>query len=162
MPTKKCYNVLRLHWEVVYADMTVCFCGHSKLFSSYDSIKSKCFEIVRGLIAEGADSFLVGDYGDFDAIAASVCIALKNDYPHIEVCLVLPYYRPHIDDYTQQRYNRFDGVITPLLEDTPYRYRIVKANQFMVDQSDILIAYVRSSGGAAKTMEYARRKKKYC
>lgn len=38
--------------------MTVCFCGHSKLYSSYDSIKAKCLEIVRGLIEEGADSFL--------------------------------------------------------------------------------------------------------
>ena len=28
------------------------------------------------------------------------------------------------------------------------------------DQSDILIAYVRSSGGAAKTMKYAKRKNK--
>lgn len=140
--------------------MTVCFCGHSKLYSSYDSIKAKCLEIVRGLIAKGADSFLIGDYGDFDAIAASVCLTLKKDYPNIEVYLVLPYYRPHIDDYTQQRYNRFDDIITPPLEDTPYRYRIVKANQYMVDQADIVISYVRTSGGAAKTMEYAIRKAK--
>lgn len=140
--------------------MTVCFCGHSKLYSSYDSIKAKCLEIVRGLIEEGADSFLIGDYGDFDAVAASVCLALKREYPNIEVCLVLPYYRPHIDDYTQQRYKRFDSIITPSLEDTPYRYRIVKANQYMVDQADIVVVYVRSSGGAAKTMEYALRKNK--
>ncbi len=105
---------------------------------------------------------MIGDHGDFDSLVASVCFALKKKYPHIEVCLILPYYRPHIDEYTQQRYNRFDNTITPPLEDTPYRYRIIKANQYMVDQSDILIAYVCSSGGAAKTMEYARRKKKYC
>lgn len=30
----------------------------------------------------------------------------------------------------------------------------------MVDQADIVIAYVRSSGGAAKTMQYAKRKEK--
>lgn len=140
--------------------MTVCFCGHSKLYSNYDLVKEKCYEVVKNQILKGADSFLVGDYGDFDAIAASVCISLKKDYPHIEVCLVLPYYRPHIDDYTHQRYNRFDSIITPPLEDTPYRYRIVKANQFMVDQSDIVISYVRSSGGAAKTLQYAIRKTK--
>ncbi len=92
--------------------MTVCFCGHSKLYSSYDSIKVKCLEIVRGLIAKGADSFLIGDYRDFDSLATSVCLALRKEYPHIEVCLVLPYYRPHIDDYTQQRYNRFDSIYT--------------------------------------------------
>ncbi len=61
--------------------MTVCFCGHSKLYSNYDSIKAKCLEIVRGLIEKGADSFLVGDYGAFDAIAASVCLSQKKSTP---------------------------------------------------------------------------------
>jgi len=92
-------------------------------------------------------------------LAAAVSLVLKKEYLQIEVCLVLPYYRPHIDDYTQQRYNRFDSVITPPLEDTPYRYRIVKANQYMVDQSDTVIAYVRSIGGVAKTMQYAKKNK---
>ncbi len=140
--------------------MTVCFCGHSKLYGNYDNIKTKCFEIVLEQVIKGADSFLIGNYGDFDTLAAAVCLALKKEYPRIEVCLVLPYYRPHIDDYTQQHYNRFDSVITPPLEDTPYRYRIVKANQYIIDQSDTVIAYVQSSGGAAKTMQYAKRKKK--
>ena len=140
--------------------MTACFCGHSKLYSKYDLVKGKCYEIVRDQIKKGADSFLIGDHGDFDSLVASVCFALKKKYPHIEVCLILPYYRPHIDEYTQQRYNRFDNTITPPLEDTPYRYRIIKANQYMVDQSDILIAYVCSSGGAAKTLEYGRKKDK--
>lgn len=140
--------------------MTVCFCGYSKLYSKYGLVKEKCYEVVKNQILEGADSFLVGDYGDFDAIAASVCLALKKEYPKIEVCLVLPYYRPHIDDYTQQRYNRFDSIITPPLEDTPYRYRIIKANEYMVDQADTVMAYVRSSGGAAKTTEYALKRDK--
>jgi len=139
--------------------MTVCFCGHSKLYSSYDSIKTQCLEIVREQIKKGADCFLIGDYGDFDSLAASVCLTLRKEHL-IEVCLVLPYYKPHIDDYTKQRYNRFDSVITPPLEDTPHRYRIIKANQYMVDQADMVIAYVRTSGGAAKTLEYAQRKMK--
>lgn len=140
--------------------MTVCFCGHSKLYNSYDSIKAKCFEIVQEQIVKGADSFLVGDYGDFDSLAASICLGLKKVHPYIEVNLVIPYYRPHIDDYIQKRYNRFDCVITPPLENTPYRYRIIKANQYMVDQAETVIAYVRSSGGAAQTMQYALKTKK--
>lgn len=137
--------------------MTVCFCGHSKLYSSYDSIKDKCLEIVREQIIKGTDSFLVGDYGDFDALATSVCLALRKDHP-IEVCLVLPYYKPHIDGYIKQRYDKFDSIITPSLEHTPPHFRIIKANQYMVEQSDIVIAYVRSSGGAANTLQYAQRK----
>lgn len=140
--------------------MTVCFCGHGKLYNEYDRIRAKCFDAVQSLILKGADNFLVGDYGDFDGLAASVCLGLKKEYPHIEVSLVLPYYRPHIDDYTQQRYTQFDSVIIPPLEDTPYRYRIVKANQYMVNQSETVIAYVRSSGGAAQTMQYAIKRSK--
>lgn len=140
--------------------MTVCFCGHGKLYSSYDRIKAKCLEVVREQVIKGADSFLIGDYGDFDSLAAAVCLGIKRDRPYIEVCLVLPYYKPHIDEYTQQRHNRFDSVITPPLEDTPHRYRIIKANQYMVDQADMVIAYVRSSGGASKTLQYAKKKEK--
>lgn len=139
--------------------MTVCFCGHSKLYNEYDKIKAKCFDAVQSLILKGADTFLVGNYGDFDCLAASVCLTLRKEH-RIEVCLVLPYYKPHIDDYTKQRYAKFDSVITPPLEGTPPRYRIVKANQYMVDQSDIVIAYVRTSGGAANTLQYAQRKSK--
>ena len=141
--------------------MTVCFCGHSRLYSKHDSIKQKCFAVVREQIETGADSFLVGDYGDFDGLAAAVCFALKKNYPKIDVSLVLPYYRPHIDDYVKQRYNRFDSVIVPPLEDVPYRLRIIKANEYMVAQADMAIAYVRSSGGAAKTLQYAQKKQKH-
>lgn len=43
---------------------------------------------------------------------------------------------------------------------TPARYRILKCNQFMVDKSDFLIAFVNySCGGALKTIEYAEKKK---
>ena len=43
------------------------------------------------------------------------------------------------------------------------RYAILKRNEYMIDQSDLLIAYVNYGwGGAAKTLEYAvKRHKKY-
>ena len=41
-----------------------------------------------------------------------------------------------------------------------YDSNIKKANQYMVDNSQCMICYVRHSwGGAAKTLEYAKRKK---
>ena len=48
----------------------------------------------------------------------------------------------------------------PALESTPYRYRIVRANEYMINCADVVIAYVRSpTGGAARTLAYAKRKK---
>lgn len=136
--------------------MTVCFCGHGNLYGNHDEVKQKCLGAVLLQAAAGADRFLVGDYGDFDAIAAAVCLSLKPAYPQMEVSLVIPYYRPVVDAYTQEKYSRFDSVIVPPLEETPHRYRILKANQYIIDQADTVIAYVSNhSGGAAKTLRYA-------
>ena len=141
--------------------MGVCtFCGHSNLHGKYDVIKQECYTVVERLINSGNEEFLIGDYGRFDALAAAVCLALRNKYPHITVCLVVPYYRPHLDDYTRERYAKFDTVITPELEGTPHKFRIIKANEYMVDQSDTVIAYVKYDGGAATALAYARKRKR--
>ena len=140
---------------------TCIFCGHSRLYGQTDIVKEMCLTVAEELIVSGAvDCFLIGNYGDFDNIAASVCLTLKKKYPQISVNLVLPYYRPHLDEYDKERYARFDSVITPELEETPHRYRIIKANEYMVDQADTVIAFVRYDGGAAKTLAYAKRRKK--
>lgn len=142
--------------------MRVCtFCGHGRIYGQYEDVKEKCLTAVEKLINScAADYFLIGNYGDFDHIAASACLKLREKYPHINVSLVLPYYRPHLDDYDKKRYAQFDTVITPEFVETPHRYRITKTNEYMVDQADTVIAYVKYDGGAAKTLAYAKRHEK--
>lgn len=48
-------------------------------------------EILRGLIAEGADCFLLGGYGGFDSLVAHTVHELKRQYPEIHSTLVIPY-----------------------------------------------------------------------
>ena len=133
-------------------------------FTSKFGIIVGCYAVKAGLKLRAAVAlppiFTVGNYGDFDSIAASVCLTLKKKFPRVSVNLVIPYYRPHLDEYEKERYARFDSVITPGLEETPHRYRIAKANEYMVDQADTVIAYVKYDGGAAKTLAYAKRHKK--
>ncbi len=55
----------------------------------------------------------------------------------------------------------YDETIYPELEKVPYRFAISKRNEWMVDNSDLVIAFVSHSwGGAATTYRYAIRKKK--
>ena len=90
-----------------------------------------------------------------------MCLILKREYPSIGVNLVVPYYQPQLDSDEKEYHARFDDVIVPALESTPYQYRIVCANEYMVDRADTIVAYVNASiGGAAKTLAYAERKKK--
>ncbi len=52
----------------------------------------------------------------------------------------------------------YDYMIYPTLKDVTQRSAIPKRNEWMVDSADVVVAYVTHEwGGAAKTLEYARR-----
>ena len=57
--------------------------------------------------------------------------------------------------------SRYDGTTYPPLEKVPRRYAIVKRNEWMVHESDVVISGVTHNwGGAAKTLEFAQKKRK--
>ena len=134
--------------------MTVTFCGHRHTQDT-PGLRSWLADSVERLIREGADTFYLGGYGDFDRIAASVVWTLKKKYPQIESVLVLAYLGRPVNA------ERFDRTIYPEIEDGPMRFAITRRNRWMVDNSDVLIAYViLDSGGAAAARRYAMSKKK--
>ena len=134
--------------------MTVTFCGHADLIDSED-VRVWLKETVEGLIHRGADDFLLGGYGRFDACAASVVWELKKQYPGIHSTLVLPYLDRKVDA------TKYDNTLYPPLENVPRRFAISKRNEYMVNKADIVVAYVTHGwGGAATTLAYAKRKKK--
>lgn len=54
----------------------------------------------------------------------------------------------------------FDDTIYPDIEKVPPGFAIIKRNEWMIDNSDFLIAYVKNDfGGAYKTLQYAEKKK---
>ena len=88
-------------------------------------------------------------------MAASVVSELKTKYPAIRSTLVLPY----LDQLTDMRL--YDMSVYPPLEAVPRKYAIARRNEWMIQSADVVVAYVRYGwGGAAKTLEYARKKKK--
>lgn len=111
--------------------------------------------VCTDLIAEGADEFYLGGYGHFDYMCADVLRALKKVHPHIRLVLVLPYLNSNMLT------DRYDETVYPPLESVPKRFAISRRNEWMVCESDVVVAYVlRGFGGAAKTLDYAHRKKK--
>lgn len=136
-----------------------CFAGHSKLYDS--TIIDRVVDTARSLIVEyGVTDFWVGNYGSFDAYAASAVRKLKTEYPQINLSLVIPYLTQEINEYREDYYKNYDSIImADIPENTPRNLKIIKANEFMVNESDFLICYVNNSwGGAAKTMNYGKRK----
>ena len=134
--------------------MNVTFCGHSKLYQT-ENISKWLDIILPALIEGGATTFYLGDYGDFDSLAAAAVRRQKTRYPNIEAVLVLAYLNREMDA------SRYDGTTYPPLETVPPRYAIVRRNEWMVRESDVVISGVTHGwGGAAKTLDYARRKQK--
>ena len=79
----------------------------------------------------------------------------KTAYPNIEAVLVLAYLNREID------ISRYDSTTYPPLENVPPRYAIVRRNEWMVRESDVVISGVTHGwGGAVKILDYARRKQK--
>ncbi len=134
--------------------MTVTFCGHNDIY--YDSaIEQKLTDIVEDLIKNGATEFLIGGYGTFDKLSAKITKKLQEKYSHIKSILVIPYLNRKYD------LSLYDDTIYPPLENTPLRFAISKRNQWMVENSEILVAFVKYDwGGAAKTLSFAMQKKK--
>lgn len=139
--------------------MIITFCGHSK----YSFCDEEQETLKNVLIAEIRNNptckFYLGGYGDFDELCLRTLLALKKDFQNIELLFITPY----LEKYSKSEFAKqhYDGIIFPLIENVPRKFAITKRNEWMVDEADLIISYVKHSwGGANKTLEYAKRKRK--
>ena len=143
--------------------MTITFAGHS-FISSKNKVKEMIKEQIRNNIIDvRLVTCYIGGYGDFDEICARACRELKAEYDNIEVVYVTPYISlsEQAKIKEMQRYALCDTSIYPPIENVPLRFAILKRNEWMMTNADLVIAYVnRSYGGAYKSLQAAKRKKK--
>ena len=137
--------------------MTCCFFGHNDAPST---IMSKLEETIEKLISEqGANNFLVGNQGQFDSMVLAALRRLKNKYPEISYNVVLAYMPTEKGEWNPYEY--WETMLPEGLEAVHPRYAISKRNEWMVNESDVVICYIKHSwGGAYKYVEMAQRKKK--
>lgn len=147
--------------------MIVTFCGHRNV-SDNAIITDRLTAAITNLFLEATTdnvpiSFYCGGYGEFDRLAENVIDRVRNNFPNTrcEKIFVTPYITQSYQYRNEQMKRRFNDIIYPPIENVPYRYAIIRRNEWMIDSADIIIAYVKYSwGGAARTLEYAKRKKK--
>ena len=139
--------------------MVITFCGHSNcLFSDEEKEKLKQL-LIKAIRKNPTCKFYLGGYGDFDSLCMRTLRELKKEFQDIELIFITPYIDKNYSKLEFAKYH-YDDVIFPPLESVPRKFAILKRNEWMVDSADLVIAYVKYSwGGAAKTLEYAKRKK---
>ncbi len=136
--------------------MNIAFCGHSD-FTVTEVLKQKIISTITKLAENENIKFYCGGYGSFDLFAAHTARSLKSKYPFIKLLYITPYIdNSRLELINEQ--NLYDEIIYPNLENTPRRFAILKRNEYIVQKSDLIIAYVnRTYGGAYKMLCYARK-----
>ena len=138
--------------------MSACFfIGHREAPDSL--LPELSTEIERHIVECGVTDFFVGRYGRFDALAANCVKAVKTRHPEVTLTLLLPY---HPYDRPIATPSGFDGTFYPPgMETVPKRAAIVRANRYMIDHSEYLIAYAwYPASNAWDLVEYARGREK--
>ncbi len=135
----------------------VCFfIGHHETDVDVMSILRDTIE--KHITEYGVNEFVVGHYGNFDALATLALAKEKLKHPHIVLTQLVPYHPAlrHVD-----LPKVFDGSFYPPdMEKIPHRLAIVRANRYMIDHCDYLISYSRHiASNTQKLLEYANTKK---
>lgn len=130
------------------------FIGHREAPASL--LPSLIEAIEQHIVDFGVTEFLVGHYGNFDKLAAQAVIAAKEHHPEISLLLVLPY---HPAERTIQTPTDFDSTYYPPgIENVPRRFAITRANQYLVDHTDYIIAFVtHPASNTERLLSYAER-----
>ena len=130
------------------------FIGHREASGELRPMLSQIVE--KHVVAYGVTEFIVGGYGGFDRLAAGTVIALKQKYPQITLSLLIPY---HPAERPVETPPGFDNTYYPPgMEKVPRKLAIVRANRYMVEHVDYLIAYAwHPASNARDLVEYARK-----
>ncbi len=133
----------------------VSFIGHREV-EDFFFVEQQVDSIVRELITtKDYVEFYVGRNGEFDILVASAISRAKRDLGgcNSSLILVIPYSVAEIESY--EKY--YDEVLYPPdLYYVHYKSAITKRNEWLVENSDLLVAYVTHDyGGAAHCLKKA-------
>lgn len=108
------------------------------------------------ILTEGVTDFYVGNYGAFDRMVVRAVRECKQHH-NITLTALIPYHP------TERPITISEGVngtfYPPGMEYIPRKFAIVKANQYMVDHVDHLVAYAwHPASNARNLLEYAKRR----
>ena len=141
--------------------MIISFVGHSFIGSS-DKVKEIVKDKIKNNIVDvkKVECYL-GGYGDFDEICLRACRELKKENPNIEVIYITPYISLSWRSKIEKNIGLYDFSIYPPIENVPPKYAILKRNEWMMINADLIIAYVNCGyGGAYRSLQVAKREKK--
>ena len=141
--------------------MIITFCGHADYRASAEDEK-KILSVLSERVGDRKAELFLGGYGSFDAFAQRCGRKYQETHPNTKLIFVTPYVSPSKEKlYSYDQKPSYDSILYPPLERVPMRFAISRRNEWMIDEADLVIAYIRHDwGGAYKTYEHALKKQK--
>ena len=133
------------------------FIGHRE--ASSEILPALRDAVEQHIVEYGVTEFIVGHYGGFDRMAAKAVITAKEQHPEITLSMLIPY---HPAEQPVELPSGFDNTFYPPgMEYVPRRLAIVRANRYVVDHVDYLIAYAwHPASNTWNLLEYARKRER--
>ncbi|MBQ7133167.1 MAG: hypothetical protein IJO20_01580 [Ruminococcus sp.] len=134
--------------------MTCTFFGHRDCpYDVGEDLRNAIIDLIEN---KGVDCFLVGNNGNFDSLVLSTLRKSKSEFPHIDYCVVLAYL------FSNSRFD-YPTLYPEGIESIPRKYAISYRNDYMLKQSDFVVAYItHNSGGAYRFFSLAKNQGKTC
>ena len=131
--------------------MTCTFMGHK---DCPFSVKERLEGVILELIAKGVNRFFVGNNGNFDYLVQETLSKLIKKGFSINVSIVLSY----INETSISGHQELT-VFPEELASAPKKFAISKRNEYLLNNSSILVCYVNNTfSNAYKWTEKARKK----
>ena len=148
--------------QIINPSRTCAVSGHRIL--SKNIKREQVEEIILKIIEKDFDTFLVGMALGFDTLCFSILEEIRKQKP-IKIIACIPC-EEQPDKFTEKQreeyFRMLDSADQKIYVSKKYSSKCMqKRNEFMVDNSSILLAHcVREFGGTANTIKYAIKKDK--
>ena len=131
------------------------FIGHRE--ASPEMLPALIEKVEQHIAEYSVAEFIVGNYGGFDRLSAKAVIKAKDRHPEITLSMLIPY---HPAERPIELPQGFDNTFYPPgMESVPRKLAIIRANRYMVDHVDYLIAYAwHPASNARNLVEYAKKR----
>ena len=143
-------------------EQTCCFTGHRQIpKDELPKLKKSLEKEIKQLIKKGYKYFICGGALGFDTLAALTVIELRKKYKNIMLLLVIPC-TDQAAKWRAEDVLLYNDIITKAdcietLSRVYYGGVMQVRNTYMVNQSNICIAYLRKdTGGTASTVKYTQ------
>ena len=151
-----------------------CFTGHrpQKLPWGFNENDERCIDMrnrtkkeIENAIKRGYHTFLCGMALGFDMLCAEIVLELKKKYPNIKLIGAIPC-RNQKDRWIKSQQDRYDKLVKQLddircIYDKYVDGCMQERNQYMINNSSLVIALYNGLGGGTKsTIDYAKKQGK--